>query len=108
MCCCLHTGWSDGKSKAHDTFDIHNSLEMGTQESNQPDLGIPDLAESSTQGQKDVSKLDVDEEKSLHASDEDGGQLSDESPDEAAVQEEGWEDEDGEESEGQATFWRDN
>lgn len=99
----MHVGWSDGKTRAHGTFDVHSSLEMGGHESGQPHLGIPDLAESSTRRQTDASltEANADKENSFRLSIEDSGHLSNDSPEEAAEQEEEWEDEkDGEESEG--------
>ncbi|XP_026206377.1 centromere protein T isoform X2 [Anabas testudineus] len=96
-------GWPDSKSKAHSAFDQHSSLEMGTPYSSQPHTGISDLAESSTQGQKDASyaafKSDADKENSVNQLDvmhgtEDSSHPRDASPEEADEQEEIWEDED--------------
>lgn len=110
----MHAGWSDGKSKAHSAVDLHSSVDTGSHESGPLHIGIPDLAESSTQGQT-VAEPDADKE-NFHLPEvtydiEDNGHLSDDSPEEAVAQdppeqEEEWEDdeddEDGEESEGQS------
>ncbi|KAF1373886.1 hypothetical protein PFLUV_G00243580 [Perca fluviatilis] len=93
-------GWSDGKSKAH------SSLEMESRESGQLRVGIPDLAESSTQRLKDACSTegepDADEENSFNLPErthdiEESRHRSDHSPEEAAQQEEEWEDEEDEE-----------
>lgn len=103
-------GWSDGKSKAHSAIDLHSYLEMGNDDSSQPHTGIPDLAESSAQGQKDVSyttsEPDADKENHVNQLEvmpdaEDGGHLRGASPEEGVEQEEISEDEDDEENEGQ-------
>lgn len=104
----MHVGWSDGKSKAHSTFNVNGSLEMGGHDSGQPHTVTPDLAESSTRGQADASPTEAgaDKENSFCLSIEDRGHLSNDSPVEAAAQDpaeqEGeWEDEeDSEEIEG--------
>ncbi|XP_074476200.1 uncharacterized protein cenpt isoform X3 [Sebastes fasciatus] len=81
-------GWSDGKSKAH------SSLEMGSHESGQLHVGIPDLAESSTRGQTNASyteaEPDADKENSFNPLEathdfDDSKHLSDDSPEEAAA-----------------------
>ncbi|XP_037611984.1 centromere protein T isoform X1 [Sebastes umbrosus] len=81
-------GWSDGKSKAH------SSLEMGSHESGQLHIGIPDLAESSTRGQTNASyteaEPDADKENSFNPLEathdfDDSKHLSDDSPEEAAA-----------------------
>ncbi|XP_030256917.1 retinitis pigmentosa 1-like 1 protein isoform X2 [Sparus aurata] len=89
--------WSDGKSKAHSAVDVHSSLEMGTHESGPHHTEIPDVAESSSQGQLDASRSeaeqDADKENSLRLSEEEAAQDS-------AEQEEEWEDgDDAEENE---------
>lgn len=92
----MHVGWSDGKSKAHDTFNIHSSLEMGGHEGGQPH------SETGTS----ITEAEVNKESDFRLSLEDGGDLSKDSSEEAAAQdpaehEEEWEDEeDDEESEG--------
>ncbi|XP_073345925.1 uncharacterized protein cenpt isoform X2 [Pagrus major] len=102
-------GWSDGKSKAHSAGDVRSSLEMGSHESGPHHTEIPDVAESSSQGQTDASgaeaEHDADKENSLRLSVEHSGHLYDDSPEEEAAQdsaeqEEEWEDgDDGEENE---------
>ncbi|XP_039991447.1 uncharacterized protein cenpt isoform X2 [Xiphias gladius] len=105
--------WADATDTAHTATDLNGSLEKGSHESSQPHIGMPDLAESSTKGQKDAScteaEPDADKENSFHLLEvthdiEHSGHLSHASPEEAAAQdpaeqEEEWEDEDGEESE---------
>lgn len=98
----MHVEWSDGKSKAHSAVDVHSSLEMGTHESGPHHTEIPDVAESSSQGQSDApgseAEQDADKENSLHLSEEEALQDS-------AEQEEEWEDgDDAEENEGQPLF----
>ncbi|XP_032358323.1 centromere protein T isoform X2 [Etheostoma spectabile] len=95
-------GWSDGKSKAH------SSLEMESRESGRLRIGIPDVAESSTQEPQDAccteAEPDADKENSFNLPErthdiEESRHLSDHSPEEeAAQQEEEWEDEEEEES----------
>lgn len=102
MCWYLHVEWSDGKSKAHSAVDVHSSLEMGTHESGPHHTEIPDVAESSSQGQLDASRSeaeqDADKENSLRLSEEEAA------PD-SAEQEEEWEDgDDAEENEGHPLF----
>ncbi len=110
----MHAGWSDGKPKAHSAVDLHSSLDTGSHESGPLHIGIPDLVESSTQGQTEAEP-DADKENSFHLPEvtydvEDNGHLSDDSSEEAAAQdppeqeEECEDDEDGEESEGQSLF----
>lgn len=104
-------GWSDGKSKAHSAIDLHSCLDMGNRDSGQPHTGISDLAESSAQGQKDVSytasEPDADKENSVNQLEvmhdaEDGGHPRGASPEEAFEQKEIWEDEEDDEgNEGQ-------
>ncbi|XP_044035223.1 uncharacterized protein cenpt [Siniperca chuatsi] len=100
------TGRSDGKSKAHSAVDLHSSLEMGSHESGPPHIGIPDLAESPTRGQTDVSctEADADKENSLHHLEvthdiEVGEHLSDDLPEAAAAQDPAEQEEEWEESE---------
>ncbi|XP_026170548.1 centromere protein T isoform X2 [Mastacembelus armatus] len=89
-------GWSDSRSKSHSTTYLHSS---------QPHLEIPDLAETSSQGQKDASctetKLDADKEKinilGVTHDIEASSPMSDALPEEAAGQEEEWSSEDDEE-----------
>ncbi|XP_034717010.1 centromere protein T [Etheostoma cragini] len=89
-------GWSDGKSKGH------SSLEKESRESGRLRVGIPDVAESSTQGPRDArcteAEPDADKQNSFNLPDrthdiEESRHSSDHSPEEAAQQEEEWEDE---------------
>ncbi|XP_071319378.1 centromere protein T [Trachinotus anak] len=107
-------GRSEGKSTANSATHLHNTFEVGSHESSQPHAGMPELAESSTQGREDAScteaEPDADKENSFHLLEmthdiEDSGHLHNASPEEAAAQdpaeqeEESENEEDGEESE---------
>ncbi|KAM8730152.1 uncharacterized protein cenpt isoform 1-T2 [Acanthopagrus schlegelii] len=88
--------WSDGKSKAHSAVDAHSSLEMGTHESGPHHTEVPDVAESSSQGQMDASGSEAEQDSDK----ENSVRLSEEAAQDSAEQEEEWEDgDDAEENE---------
>ncbi|XP_041670814.1 centromere protein T [Cheilinus undulatus] len=91
---------SDSKSKAQTTFDVHNSLEMGSHESGLH-VGNTNVPDSSTHGQTSTSldgaEPDADKENSFHP--EVTHDIEDKSPEEAAAQEEEWEDEEDDDEE---------
>ncbi|XP_071767714.2 uncharacterized protein cenpt [Centroberyx gerrardi] len=98
---------TEAESKRHSDGDFHTSLDMGSSESSPPEVGIPDSASSSPQGnaQEDASRAEaspgIEKENSilLLADDaEDSVHLSGTSPEQDAAQgpadqEEEWEDE---------------
>lgn len=100
--CCLDLGWSEKKSRAHDTLNKYSSLETGDHEDSQPHSGIPDLDSLSASRQVGASFTEADGKKKnvVRLSVESSEDLSSDPPEQAAEEEEEWEDE--EEREGQS------